>query len=96
MKAIFLWTLTDGLVGDKRLVLKAKNLGDIVEIGVLGNECPLCVVQPIVEICYGDFNTPIILVVKLHMPVNPYRAHMMCTLQQRLVVLPWCVYTCSL
>ncbi|KAK7843072.1 hypothetical protein CFP56_012989 [Quercus suber] len=33
--------LTYGFIGDKRLVIKAKDLGDIVEIGMLCHECPL-------------------------------------------------------
>lgn len=72
--------LTNGLVGDKRLVIKAEDLGDIIQIGMLSYERPLRVVQPIVEIGYGNFDAPIVLIVKLHMPVHSYGAHMMCAL----------------
>lgn len=72
--------LTDGLVGDKRLVIKAEDSGDVVEIRMLSYECPLCVIQPVVEIGYGDLDAPIVFIVKLHMPVHSYRTHMMCAL----------------
>lgn len=47
-KSIFwLWSydeLTNGLVGYQRLVIKAEHLSDIVQIGMLHNKCPLCII----------------------------------------------------
>lgn len=65
------------MVGYKGLVIKAEDLGDIVEIGMLNNECPLCVVHPIVEIGDGNLCPPIVSIIDLHMPVHSNRAHMM-------------------
>lgn len=52
------------MVRKKRLVIEAEHLGDIVEIGMLNNECPLAVVPPKVEISYGNLDPPISLIVK--------------------------------
>lgn len=72
--------LTYGLVGDKRLVVKAENLSHVVEIGMLRHKSPLCVVQFVIEISDRYLHSPIILVVKLHVPVHPYWTHMMSAL----------------
>lgn len=72
--------LTYGLVGYQRLVIKTKNLGDVVEIWMLNCKGPKGVVHPVIEICYGDLYSPIVLIVDLHMPMYPYRAHVMSTL----------------
>lgn len=74
------FTLTYGFIWDKRLVIKAKYLSDIVEIGMLCNKCPLCVVHPVVKVSYGNLYPPILLVIELDMPVHPYRTHMACAL----------------
>lgn len=73
--------LTYGLVGDKGLVIKAENLGDVVEIGMLSHEGPLRIVHSIIEISNGNFDAPVILVVDLNMPMHAYWAHMVCALQ---------------
>lgn len=85
--------LTYGLIGDQRLVIKAKNLSNIVEVWMLNNKGPQCVVQPVVEVGYGDLHTPVVLIVDLQMPVHPNRAHVVRALQQRYVIFSWSVYS---
>lgn len=72
--------LTDGGVGNKRLVIEAKNLSHIVEIWVLNDESPLRVVHPVVEVSNGDLCPPVVLVVHLYVPVHPNGAHMVSAL----------------
>nr|GMD37513.1 Os03g0416250 [Ipomoea batatas] len=79
------------LVGDKRLVIEAEDLGDIVEIGVLSHKSPLGVVHLVVEVGDSDLHSPIILVIDLHMPMHSYRAHMLSALQQWCIIFPWSV-----
>lgn len=74
--------LTLGCVRDKWFVDKTENLGDIVEIGVLGNKRPLRVIRSIVEICDGNLHSPKLLVVELDMPMNSDGAHVLCALKQ--------------
>lgn len=83
--------LTNGPIGDKGLVVEAEELGDIVEVRVLDDKGPLCVVQAVVEVGDGDLGTPVVLVVELHMPVHADGAHMVSALQQWSIVLPRCV-----
>lgn len=73
--------LTYVLIGLKRLVIKAENLGDVVKIWMLNSKSPQRVIQPVIEIRYGDLHSPIVLIVDLHMPVDPDWAHMMSALQ---------------
>ena len=84
-------SLTLGFEGDDRLVVKAENLRDIVEIGMLDDESPLRVVKAVIEVCNRNLGAPILLVVKLHMPMHSDRAHVLCALKQWGVVLRWCV-----
>lgn len=83
--------LTYGLIWNKRLVIKAVNLCDIVEIRMLNNQSPKCVVHPIVKVCNRNLHTPVLLVIHFYMPVNPYRAHVVCALQERGIVFLWSV-----
>ncbi|BAS84703.1 Os03g0416250 [Oryza sativa Japonica Group] len=69
------------------LVLEAEDLGDVVEVGVLGDERPLGVVHAVVEVCDGDLGAPVVLVVELDVPVHADRAHVRRALQQRRPVL---------
>lgn len=62
---------------------------------MLNDERPLCVVQPVVEVGNGDLHTPVLLVIDLHMPMHPNWAHVVCTLQQRRIILPRRVDPCS-
>ncbi|BAT02551.1 Os07g0604433, partial [Oryza sativa Japonica Group] len=75
--------IIDGAVGDDGLVVEAEDLGDVVEVGVLGNERPPGVVHPVVEVDDGDLGAPVLPVVELHVPVHPHRAHVRRALQQR-------------
>lgn len=63
------------MVWEKRLVTKAINLCNIVEIRMLSYKRPLCVVNTIIEIYDGDLHTPILLVVHFNMPMNPDWTH---------------------
>ena len=72
--------LTYSLIWNKRLVIKAENLRDVAEVGMLCNKCPLCVVHSVIEISNSNLNTPIVPVVDLHMPMNTYWAHMVSAL----------------
>lgn len=78
--------LTDGLVRDKRLVIEAEDLRNVVEVGMLDYEGPLSVVQAIVEVCNGYLDAPVLLVVELDMPVHANRAHVVGALQERRIV----------
>lgn len=63
--------LTDGLVRDQRLVAEAEGLGDVAEVGVLGDDRPLGVVHPVAEVGDGDLHSPVLfLVVELDVPVH--------------------------
>jgi len=66
-------------------------LGDVVKIWMLNSKSPEGVIHPVVEICYGNLNSPIVLIVELHVPVYPYWAHMMSALKQWFVVSLWSV-----
>ena len=59
---------------------------------MLDDEGPLRVVQPVVEVCDGDLDAPVVLVVDLDVPVHADGAHVVGALQKRGVVLPWCVH----
>lgn len=72
--------LTDGFIGNKRLVIKAKNLCYIVQIWMLNNKSPLCVIDPVIEVGYSKLDSPVVLVVELHMPMHSNWAHMVRTL----------------
>ena len=58
---------------------------------MLDSKSPEGIVHPVIEICYGDLDSPIVLIVELHMPVYPDWAHMMSALQQRFIVFLWSV-----
>lgn len=88
--------LTYGLIGKKRLVVKAENLCHVIKIWMLYNETPECVIHPIVKVCNGNLHTPIVFIVELHMPVHADGAHVVCALQQRRVVFPRRVYSLHL
>jgi len=56
---------------------------------VLSNYVPLAIVHLVIKVCDRDLHSPVILVVKLHVPVNSDRAHMARTLDQRRIgILP--------
>jgi hypothetical protein len=67
--------LTYWSIGVQRLVIEAENRSQVVEIGVLRNEIPLGVVRSVVEVCHRDLDPPVLLVVKLDMPMDSYWAH---------------------
>lgn len=69
-----------GFVRDERLVDEAENLGDIVQIWMLSNECPLIVVNEVAEIDDGHLYAPVLFVVGLDVPVDPDGAHVLCAL----------------
>lgn len=69
--------LTCGVVRDQRLIVEAENFSDIVEIWMLNDKRPLCVINLVVEISNGHLYTPILLVVELHMPMHPDGAHVL-------------------
>lgn len=85
--------LTDGAVWTEGLVVEAEDLGDIAEIRVLNYESPLRVIQPIVQVGYGDLHSPVVLVVHLHMPVHPHWTHVIGALQQRPAIFSSRVYS---
>jgi hypothetical protein len=89
---IYLLLLTYGFIGKQRFVIKAENLGDIVKIWMLYCKSPKRIVQSVIEICHCHLNSPIVLIVSLHMPVYPDRAHMMSTLKQWFIVPLWSMY----
>lgn len=70
--------LTYGLIWKKWQVLKAIDLGDIIEIGMLYNKRPLSVVHSIVEIDDGNLDPPIVLVVFFNVPVHPDMTQVVC------------------
>jgi hypothetical protein len=82
--------LTDaGSIGSEWLVIKTKGGCEIVKIGVLNHQIPLCIVHSVVEICDGYLHPPIIFVVKLNMPVHSNWTHVRCALNQwSITVLP--------
>lgn len=61
---------------------------------MLKNESPLCEIPLVVEIGYGNLCKPMLLVVSLHMPVHPDRAHVLCALQKWHIVTYWWVRSC--
>lgn len=72
-----MYGLTCGVVRDQRLIVEAENFSDIVEIWMLNDKRPLCVINLVVEISNGHLYTPILLVVELHMPMHPDGAHVL-------------------
>ena len=60
--------LTYGSIGKKRLVIETENLGEIVEIWMLNSKRPKGVIHSVIEVCYGNLDSPIVLIVSLHMP----------------------------
>lgn len=62
------------LARDERPVGKVGHWDDIIEIEILNSKGLLCVVNQIVEICNGNLDMPITLVVELCMPVYSTRA----------------------
>lgn len=68
---------------------KAIHFSGIFEIWMLKNESPLCEIPLVVEIGYGNLCKPMLLVVSLHMPVHPDRAHVLCALQKWRIVTYW-------
>ena len=86
---IYMLTLTYGFIWKKWLVIEAENLCDIVKIWMLNCKTPERVIHPVIEIRYRDFHSPIVLIVSLHMPVNPNWAHMMSALHQWFIVFLW-------
>lgn len=83
--------LTNRFIGNKGFIVKAENLCYIVQIRVLDNKRPKWIVHSVVEVCDGDLHPPIFLVILLYVPVNSNRAHVMCAMQQRGIVFPWCI-----
>lgn len=73
-----IYRLTRGVVRDQRLIVEAENFSDIVEIWMLNNKRPLCVINLVVEISNRHLYTPVLLVVELHMPMHPGGAHVLC------------------
>ena len=67
--------LTYYAIGVQRFVVEAENGSQVVEVGVLRNEVPLRVVHPVVEVCHGDLDPPVLLVVHFDMPMHSYWAH---------------------
>lgn len=86
-----MFLLTDWSIGNKWFVVEAENLGYIVQIWVLDNERPKRIVHSVVEVCDGDLHPPIFFVILLYVPVNSNGAHVMCAMQQRGIVFPWCI-----
>ena len=87
----FVVLLTDRFIGNKGFIVKAENLCYIVQIWVLDNERPKWIVHSVVEVCDSNLHPPIFLVILLYVPVNSNRAHVMCAMQQRGIVFPWCI-----
>jgi len=81
-----LLALTYGTVGKKRLVIETENLGEIVKIWMLNSKRPQGVIHPVIEVCNGNLDSPIFLIVNLDMPVNPDWTHVMCAPQQWFIV----------
>ena len=81
--------LTYGSIGKKRLVIETENLGEIVEIWMLNSKRPEGVIHSVIEVCYSNLDSPIVLVVSLYMPVDPDWTHVMSALQQWFIVFLW-------
>lgn len=75
--------LTYGSIRNQGLVVEAESLSEVIEIRMLHHQVPLRIVHVVVEICDGDFNSPVGFVVNFDMPVYSYWTHMVCTLDQR-------------
>ena len=71
-------------IWSKWLVVEAKQLGDIIEVRMLSDQIPLCVIHAVVEVRNRDLHSPIFLIVEFHMPVDSDRAHVRSTLDKRL------------
>lgn len=84
--------LTLRFIRSEWLVGKAKNLSEIVEIWMLSNKCPLCIIVAVVKIRHSNLNTPILLVIDLDMPMNSNWAHVLCALKQWGIIYSRCVY----
>lgn len=86
--------LTDASsVGGERLVIKTEESREIVKIGMLNHQIPLCIVHSVVEICDGYLDTPVIFVVEFNMPVNSNWTHVRCALNQwSVTVLPGSIH----
>lgn len=73
----------------KWFVVKAEKLSEIVEVRMLSDQIPLCVIHVVVKVCDCDLHSPVLFVVSFYMPMNSDGTHMLCTLQERFeVVLP--------
>ena len=83
--------LTYGSIGKKWLVIETENLCEIVEIWMLNSKRPKGVIHSVIEVCYGNLDSPIVLIVSLHMPVDPDWTHVMSALQQWFIVFLWSV-----
>ena len=81
-----IWELTDRPIWNKRLVVETEDLSDIVHVRVLNNKSPLAEVHAIVEVGDADFNTPVVLIVNLDVPVHTNWAHMVGAVEQRRVI----------
>lgn len=81
------------MVRDNWLVIKAEDLCDVVEIGMLSHQRPLRVVHSVVEVSDCHFYAPVFSVVDLHVPMDAYGAHVVRALQERCVVLSRRVYS---
>lgn len=76
-------SVIQAIVRCQSFVIETERLREVIEVRVLHNQIPLCIIQSIVEVCNCDFDTPIVLVVDLDMPMNSNRAHVIRTLDQR-------------
>jgi len=47
---------------------------------MLNSKRPEGVIHPVIEVCNGYLDSPIVLIVNLDMPVNPDRTHVMSAL----------------
>lgn len=72
--------LTDAAIRSQGFVVETEDRSKVVEVGVLGDQVPLGVVHPVVEVRNRDLHSPVLLVVELDMPVHSYRTHVGCTL----------------
>lgn len=57
-------------------MIEAKDLGEVIQVGMLHNQVPLGEVHSIVEICDGDLHSPVLLVIELDVPMDTDWAHM--------------------
>lgn len=76
--------LTDITILIEWLVVETVNLINTSQIWMQNHQAPLTVVIYIVQICNGDFHSPVFFVTYFHMPMHFYWAHVMCTLYCRL------------